>query len=183
VDRAGHGARAPAADGSRRPPRHRGSAQNPRPPQPHSFALAEAFLAPLHATGLPDRQAALAYRLIYDYILGFSLSDRASPGEQRVQDTAARAELHAFLRSLPASRFPALSAFGAYAWADDRDERFTAACLQERQVAGVRGYAGAVDAQHRRDVTGTSIAYQWHLSRWRTQSCTRDRGQEPRNCP
>jgi AcrR family transcriptional regulator len=96
------------------------------PLSPHSFALAEAFLGPLHAGGLPDRQAALAFRLIYDYILGFSLSDRTSPGEQRVQDTATRAELHAFLRSLPASRFPALSALGAYAWADDRDQRFTA---------------------------------------------------------
>jgi AcrR family transcriptional regulator len=106
------------------------------PLSPHSFALAEAFLAPLHAAGLPDRQAALAYRLIYDYVLGFSLSDRTSPGEQRVQDTATRAELHAFLRSLPASRFPVLSALGAYAWADDRDQRFTASL--DVLIAGLR---------------------------------------------
>jgi hypothetical protein len=78
------------------------------PVSPASLALAEAFLAPLHAAGLPGRQAALAFRLIYDYTLGFALSDPTSPGEQRVQDTATRAELHAFLRSLPASRFPAL---------------------------------------------------------------------------
>jgi Tetracyclin repressor-like, C-terminal domain len=96
------------------------------PISPASLALAEAFLAPLHAAGLPARQAAWAFRLIYDYTLGFALSDPTSPGEQRVQDTATRAELHAFLRSLPASRFPALAALGAYAWADDRDQRFTA---------------------------------------------------------
>src|SRR4029079_12848348 len=103
---------------------------------PASLALAEAFLAPLHAAGLPGRQAALAFRLIYDYTLGFALSDPTSPGEQRVQDTATRAELHAFLRSLPASRFPALAALGAYAWADDRDQRFTASL--DTLIAGLR---------------------------------------------
>jgi AcrR family transcriptional regulator len=96
------------------------------PISPASLAVAEAFLAPLHAAGLPDRQAAWAFRLIYDYTLGFALSDPTSPGEQRIQDTTTRAELHAFLRSLPASQFPALTALGAYAWADDRDQRFAA---------------------------------------------------------
>jgi AcrR family transcriptional regulator len=96
------------------------------PISPASLALAEAFLAPLHAAGLPDRQAAWAFRLIYDYTLGFALSDPTSPGEHRVQDTITRRELHDFLRSLPASRFPAVTALGVYAWADDRDQRFTA---------------------------------------------------------
>jgi AcrR family transcriptional regulator len=96
------------------------------PISPHSLALAEAFLAPLRAAGLPGRQAALAFRLIYDYTLGFALSDRTSPGEQRIQDTATRSELYSFLHSLPAERYPALAAFGEYVWADDRDERFTA---------------------------------------------------------
>jgi hypothetical protein len=45
--------------------------------------LAEAFLALLHAAGLPGRQAALAFRLIYDYTLGFALADPASPGGTR----------------------------------------------------------------------------------------------------
>ena len=106
------------------------------PISPASLALAEAFLAPLQAAGLPGRQAALAFRLIYDYTLGFALSDPTSPGEQRVQDTATRAELHAFLRSLPASRFPALAALGAYAWAGDRDQRFTASL--DTLIAGLR---------------------------------------------
>ena len=106
------------------------------PISPASLALAEAFLAPLRAAGLPGRQAALAFRLIYDYTLGFALSDPTSPGEQRVQDTATRAELHAFLRSLPASRFPALAAVGAYAWADDRDQRFTASL--DTLIAGLQ---------------------------------------------
>src|SRR5580692_10436967 len=87
------------------------------PISPASLTLAEAFLAPMHAAGLPDRQAAWAFRLIYDYTLGFALSDPTSPGEHRVQDTVTRRELHGFLRSLPASRFPALAALGAYAWA------------------------------------------------------------------
>ncbi|HEU5384491.1 MAG TPA: TetR/AcrR family transcriptional regulator [Streptosporangiaceae bacterium] len=106
------------------------------PVSPASLALAEAFLAPLQAAGLPGRQAAWAFRLIYDYTLGFALSDRTSPGERRVQDTVTRAELHAFLRSLPASRFPALAALGAYAWADDRDQRFTASL--DTLIAGLQ---------------------------------------------
>jgi AcrR family transcriptional regulator len=93
---------------------------------PHSLALAEAFLAPLRAAGLPARETALAFTLIYDYTLGFALSDRTTVNEQRVQDTAKRQELHAFLRSLPADRFPVLAALGEHVWADNRDERFAA---------------------------------------------------------
>ena len=95
------------------------------PVSPASLALAEAFLAPLHAAGLPGRQAALAFRLIYDYTLGFALADPASPAEQRLRDSAARQQLHAFLRSLPTSRFPTLAAHGTHAWANDREQRFT----------------------------------------------------------
>jgi len=95
------------------------------PVSPASLALAEAFLAPLHAAGLPGRQAALAFRLIYDYTLGFALADPASPAEQRLRDSASRQQLHAFLRSLPASSFPTLAAHGTHAWADDREQRFT----------------------------------------------------------
>jgi AcrR family transcriptional regulator len=96
------------------------------PLSPHSLAVAEAFLASLQAAGMPGRQTALAFRLIYDYIAGFSLSDPSSAGEQRVSDAATRRELHAFLRSLPAKLFPALTTLGEHAWADDRDDRFTA---------------------------------------------------------
>ena len=92
---------------------------------PASLALAEAFLAALHAGGLPGRQAALAFRLIYDYTLGFALADPTSPAEQRLRDNATRQQVHAFLRALPASRFPTVAALGQYAWADDRDQRFT----------------------------------------------------------
>jgi hypothetical protein len=95
------------------------------PLSPHSLALAEAFLAPLHAAGLPEREAARAYRLIYDYTLGFALSDRTTAAEQRIQDTATRREIHAFLRSLPADRFPVLAILGEHVWANDRDETFT----------------------------------------------------------
>ncbi len=93
---------------------------------PHSLALAEAFLAPLQQAGLPERQTALAFSLIYDYTLGFTLSDRTTVNEQRVQDAATRRQLHAFFRSLPAGRFPALAALGGHIWADNRDERFAA---------------------------------------------------------
>jgi TetR/AcrR family tetracycline transcriptional repressor len=95
------------------------------PISPASLALAEAFLEPLHAAGLPARQAALAFRLIYDYTAGFALADPTSPAEQRLADPATRQELHTFLRTLPASRFPALAAHGALAWTNDRDQRFS----------------------------------------------------------
>ena len=96
------------------------------PISPASLALAEAFLEPLDAAGLPARQAALAFRLIYDYTAGFALADPTSPAEQRLTDHATRQELHAFLRALPADRFPALAAHGALAWTNDRDQRFSA---------------------------------------------------------
>jgi AcrR family transcriptional regulator len=95
------------------------------PVSPASLAVAEAFLASLHAAGLSGRQAALAFRLIYDYTLGFALAGPASPAEQRLGDRAARQRLHVFLRALPASSFPTLAAHGPHAWADDREERFT----------------------------------------------------------
>jgi AcrR family transcriptional regulator len=95
------------------------------PISPASLALAEAFLAPLHAAGLPGRQAALAFRLVYDYTAGFALADPTSPAEQRLRDTSTRQDLHAFLRALPASRFPTLAAHGPHSWACDRDQRFS----------------------------------------------------------
>jgi AcrR family transcriptional regulator len=94
------------------------------PLSPTSLELAEAFLAPLLAAGLSGREAALAFRLIYDYTHG--LADPASPAEQRLRDTATREQLHAFFRSLPAERFPALAAYGVHAWDGDRDQRFSA---------------------------------------------------------
>jgi AcrR family transcriptional regulator len=96
------------------------------PLSPTSLDLAEAFLAPLLAAGLHGREAALAFRAVYDYTLGFALADSTSPAEQRLRDTATRARLHAFFRALPADRFPALSAWGPHAWDGDRDERFAA---------------------------------------------------------
>jgi AcrR family transcriptional regulator len=94
------------------------------PVSPAALTLAEAFLAALLAAGLPGREAALAFRLVYDYTVGFALGDATSPAEQRLRDTATRQELHAFLRSLPPDRFPTLAAYGPDAWADDRDQRF-----------------------------------------------------------
>src|SRR5437867_3350536 len=45
---------------------------------------------------------------------------------RRVRDAATRAQLHAFFRSLPPDRFPALVALGEHVWLDNREERFTA---------------------------------------------------------
>src|ERR1700751_5995506 len=95
------------------------------PLSPTSLDLAEAFIAPLLAAGLPGPEAALAFRVLYDYTHGFALADPTSPAEQRLRDAATREQLHAFLRSLPASRFPTLAAHGAHAWDGDRDQRFT----------------------------------------------------------
>jgi Tetracyclin repressor-like, C-terminal domain len=74
---------------------------------------------------MPARQAALAFRLIYDYTAGFALADPTSPAEQRLADPTIRQELHTFLRALPASRFPALATHGTLAWTNDRDQRFS----------------------------------------------------------
>jgi TetR/AcrR family tetracycline transcriptional repressor len=92
---------------------------------PHSLALADAFLAPLHEAGLPGRETGLAYSLVYDYTLGFALSGPTSVNEQRVRDAVTRGKLHTFLRSLPADRFPSLVALGEHVWVDNRDQRFT----------------------------------------------------------
>jgi AcrR family transcriptional regulator len=93
---------------------------------PHSLALAEAFLAPLHEAGLSERETGPAFSLVYDYTLGFALGSPTSVNEQRVRDADTRSKLHAFFRSLPADRFPTLVALGEYVWVDNRDERFTA---------------------------------------------------------
>ncbi len=94
---------------------------------PHSLALAEAFLTPLHAAGFPDREAGLAFFLLVDYTVGFAVSSpRTSVNEQRVRDAAIRSQLHEFFRSLPPDRFPALVALGEHVWLDNRDERFKA---------------------------------------------------------
>jgi TetR/AcrR family tetracycline transcriptional repressor len=92
---------------------------------PHSLSLAEAFLAALQEAGLPARETAQAFSLVYDYTLGFALSDRTTVNEQRVQDPGTRRQLQAFFRSLPADRFPALAILGEHVWAGDRDQRFT----------------------------------------------------------
>jgi AcrR family transcriptional regulator len=94
---------------------------------PHSLALAEAFLLPLQAAGFADRQAGLAFSLLVDYTIGFTVSSPAtSVNEQRVRDAAIRTRLHEFFRSLPPERFPALVALGEHVWVDNRNERFTA---------------------------------------------------------
>jgi AcrR family transcriptional regulator len=94
---------------------------------PHSLALAEAFLLPLHNAGFPHREAGLAFFLIVDYTIRFEVSSpRISVNEQRVQDAATRKRLHEFFRSLPGDRFPTLIALGEHVWLDNRDERFTA---------------------------------------------------------
>jgi AcrR family transcriptional regulator len=94
---------------------------------PHSLALAEAVLRPLHTAGFGNRQAGLAFFLIIDYTVGFEVSNtRDSANEQRVQDSATRERLHEFFRSLPDDRFPTLNTLGEHVWLDNRDERFTA---------------------------------------------------------
>jgi AcrR family transcriptional regulator len=93
---------------------------------PHSLALAEAFLTALQQAGLPPRDTAQAFSLVYDYTLGFALSDRTTINEQRVRDPETRRRLHAFFRTLPADQFPALTILGRHVWAGNRDQRFTA---------------------------------------------------------
>ena len=80
------------------------------PLSPHSLALAEAFLTPLHGAGMPKRQAALAFRLIYDYTLGFALSahqrQRAATPGRRDQAQAARVPAVTAPRPVPRASRP-----------------------------------------------------------------------------
>ncbi len=49
---------------------------------PHSLAVAEAFLLPLHTVGFPHRETGLAFFLILDYTIGFEVnSPRISVNE------------------------------------------------------------------------------------------------------
>jgi AcrR family transcriptional regulator len=93
---------------------------------PHSLVLAEAFLAALQEAGLAARETAQAFSLVYDYTIGFALSDRTTVNEQRVHDPATRRQLREFFRSLPADQFPALVGLGEHVWSGNRDQRFTA---------------------------------------------------------
>jgi AcrR family transcriptional regulator len=111
------------------------------PLSPASLDLAEAFLAPLLAAGLPCREAAQGFRLVYDYTVGFAVADPTSPAEQRLGDTSTREQLRAFFRALPADRFPALSACSQHAWDGDRDQRFTAGL--EALLRGIEAYRPA----------------------------------------
>jgi TetR/AcrR family tetracycline transcriptional repressor len=122
---------------------------------PHSLALAEAFLLPLHNAGFPHREAGHAFFLIVDYTIGFEVSNaRISANEQRVQDTATRKRLHEFFRSLPDDRFPTLIALGEHIWIDNRDERFT---------AGINALIDGLErAQH---PTATQLTATAHTSR------------------
>jgi AcrR family transcriptional regulator len=99
---------------------------NRDPLGPHSLALAEAFLRPLHDAGFTHHETGRAYFLIYGYTLGFEVANtRASANQQRVHDPTTRNQLHQFFRSLPNNRFPTLAALGHHIWLDNRDERFT----------------------------------------------------------
>jgi AcrR family transcriptional regulator len=110
---------------------------------PHSLKLAEALLTALRESGLPQREIALAFWLVYDYTTGFVLSDRTTDNDQRVHDPATRRRLHEFLRSLPADQFPVLTGFGEYVWADNRDQRFSAGL--DTILAGLQAAVGTPD--------------------------------------
>ena len=113
---------------------------------PHSLDLAEAFLAALQDAGLPEPETGLAFSLVYDYTVGFALSDPTSVNEQRVRDTQTRRELHQFLRTLPTDRFPTLVALGRYVWADNRDKRFAAGL--DTLLAGLDPRTAAARRRH-----------------------------------
>ncbi len=111
---------------------------------PHSLALAEALLTGLGQSSLSQREIAQAFWLVYDYTVGFALSDRTTVNERRVQDAATRSQLHAFFQALPSSRFPVLAALGEQVWADNRSERFSAGL--DTILAGLQAAADAHSA-------------------------------------
>lgn len=87
----------------------------------------------------PDLGICLArYFIVAERGSGFFFRARNSAGKDATGHRRARIsgripaaifprhQLHAFFRTLPADRFPALAALGEHIWADNRDERFTA---------------------------------------------------------
>ena len=116
------------------------------PISPASLALAEAFLAALHAAGLPGRPAALAFRLIYDYTLGFALAGPPRPPSNAL--ATARPDSNSTHSSAPClpSSFPTLAKYGTYAWADDRDERFSSGL--DTLICGLQAAQRSPESSH-----------------------------------
>jgi len=96
------------------------------PVGPNAVRYFEWHLSVLLAGGLPNRVAALAGDLIHLYVDSFSYEEcvgMASPsGTGEARDSIA--ELRAYFASLPADRFPNVSALAEDLTAGGRDERF-----------------------------------------------------------
>jgi len=90
----------------------------------NGLRFAEGLLAILRAGGLPDRTAATASHLSTVIVNAFAFEDVAPLGGTDATPEEVGAMVEGYLASLPADRFPNLTAVAADLTADDLDTRF-----------------------------------------------------------
>jgi AcrR family transcriptional regulator len=94
---------------------------------PNALALSEGLLAIFRAGGLPDRASAYFAALLPLYVSAFSLEEaselRSSGGEEASSEEVLH-KIRDYFTSLPAERFPNLSALADEVTGGEPDERF-----------------------------------------------------------
>ncbi len=88
---------------------------------PSALGLMESVLAILREAGFGPQDAADGYFTLSNYIVGFCAWETAGGRPRRAEDTA---EVRAYIASLPADRFPTLTALAPRIFAGSLDERF-----------------------------------------------------------
>jgi TetR/AcrR family tetracycline transcriptional repressor len=93
---------------------------------PNALAFSEGLLAILRAGNLPDRASAYFAALLPLYVSAFSLeaSGLRSPGGGETSPEEVLEEIRGYFTSLPAQRFPILSALAGDITGGEPDDRF-----------------------------------------------------------
>lgn len=94
---------------------------------PNALALSEGLLAIFRAGGLPDRASAYFAALLPLYVSAFSLEEASglrSPGGEEASPEQVLQKIRNYFASLPAERFPNLSALADEVTGGKPDERF-----------------------------------------------------------
>jgi len=94
---------------------------------PNALAFSEGLLAILRAGNLPDRASAYFAALLPLYVSAFSLEEASglkSPGGGETSPEEVLEEIRGYFASLPAERFPNLSALAGDITGGEPDDRF-----------------------------------------------------------
>jgi TetR/AcrR family transcriptional regulator, tetracycline repressor protein len=97
------------------------------PVGPNALALSEALLAIFRAGGLPDRASAYFSALLPLYVSAFLLEEASGLGSPDGDDASPEEvlrEIRGYFASLPAGRFPNLSALANEVTGGDPEDRF-----------------------------------------------------------